>query len=899
MHATHVRTVLVVLFLGMATLALAQEARVNVGPQADGRIVVPTNQVLEPAGEQLLFGGRPTDLALSPDGKRLAIVNRREVLLVDAADGKTISRGAISGASYHGVLFGPEGRDLYVSVIPGSRSSDEGGGVVRFEIEANGELERKQEIQFGPPLKTGEKTRPLAADELYAFGTKHLPVGLATADDGKLLLVALNLANQLAVVARSDHSVVRRIPVGNAPFDVAVVGAKAYVTNFAGRLPTTGDVTGPAGIGAPVRVDPVRNIASEGSVSIVDWHAGKVLKEIVVGPHASAIAASPDGRHLVVTCGNDDLVWVLDTTTDAVVEKISVRPSADLIFGTAPNALAFAADGKRLYVACGTNNAVAVVDFVPGASKIAGFIPVGWYPSAVIVDEARNRLVAANLKGIGSRDAASWEGKRIVKGEKVFGYNSHDHMGSASLVPLPDAAALAKYATTVVANNRQTEAISALAPPRPDAKPRPLPERHGEPSVFKHVVYIVKENRTYDQVFGDVAAGEGDESLCIYGREVTPNHHKLVDEFTLLDNFYCSGVLSADGHQWAMEAYVTDYIEKAFAGFPRSYPFDGGDSLAYSGGGFIWDNALAHRKTLRVYGEFVKADIKWKNAERKGKPTFIDCYRDFLAGNKEIDVRGTAMIKTLDPYLCPTFIGFPSTVPDVYRAAEFVREWREAEAKGSPANLSIVLLPNDHTAGTRPDMPTPEAAVADNDLALGRIIEAISHSKSWKETCIFVVQDDPQNGFDHIDGHRTVAMVISPYTRRRAVDSTNYNQTSMVRTIELVLGLPPMNQLDASAVPMAGCFTDAADLTPYDAAPNIIPLDRLNPKLTDIRDPRQLHWAKESLEADLDEIDEADEDVLNRILWFAARRNDDTFPSWAIVKYEADDDDDEPAPRKP
>jgi hypothetical protein len=348
-----------------------------------------------------------------------------------------------------------------------------------------------------------------------------------------------------------------------------------------------------------------------------------------------------------------------------------------------------------------------------------------------------------------------------------------------------------------------------------------------------------------------------------------------------------------------MEAYATDYIERAFAGFPRSYPFDGGDSLAYSGGGFIWDNALAHRKTLRVYGEFVEASIKWKNAERKGKPTFLDCYRDFLAGNKEIDVRGTATIKTLEPHLCPTYIGFPSTVPDVYRAAEFIREWREAEEKGSPPNLSIVLLPNDHTAGTRPDMPTPEAAVADNDLALGRMIEAISHSKSWKETCIFVVQDDPQNGFDHIDGHRTVAMIVSPYTRRRAVDSTNYNQTSMVRTIELVLGLPPMNQLDASAVPMAGCFTDAFDLTQYDAVPNLIPLDRLNPKLADIRDPRELHWAKESLEEDLDEIDEANEDVLNRILWFAARRNDDTFPAWAVATIDDLDEDDEPSPRKP
>jgi hypothetical protein len=387
-----------------------------------------------------------------------------------------------------------------------------------------------------------------------------------------------------------------------------------------------------------------------------------------------------------------------------------------------------------------------------------------------------------------------------------------------------------------------------------------------------------------------VRRGEGDPSLCIYGSEVTPNHHKIVDEFVLLDNFYCSGVLSADGHQWAMEAYVTDYLERAFAGFPRSYPFDGGDALAYASSGFLWDNALEHQKTLRIYGEFVKADVHWKDKERRGKPGFLDCYRDYLAGNREVEILGKPTIKTLEPYACPTYIGFPGTVSDQYRASEFIKELKGYEQRGELPHLSIVLLPNDHTTGTRPDVPTPEAAVADNDLALGRLIEAISHSRFWPETCVFVVQDDPQNGFDHIDGHRTVAMVVSPYTRRRAVDSTNYNQTSMVRTIELILGLPPMNQLDASAIPMAGCFTDKADLTPYQSVPNRIPLDRMNPRLSDIRNARQRHWAQKSIEQPLDEIDEADEDTLNRILWFAARGSDESFPKWAILDHDDDDD---------
>jgi DNA-binding beta-propeller fold protein YncE len=887
----HLKMICVTWLLMAATELGAQQARENVGPQRDGRVVVPTNQVLAPAGKQVIMAGRPTDLVFSPDGRRLAMTSYRDVRILDAASGATISTAKITGASYKGLLFSKDGRDLYVSTIPSKRTEKAGGIVVHFEVEADGELEKRGQIEFG---ETGDEReqRVLSADETYSFGTKHLPAGMAWTPDGSKLLIALNLANQLVVVDRKSDTIVRRIAVGNAPYDVAVIGSKAYVTNFAGRVPTESDAVGPSGIAQPVRVDATRNIASEGSLSIVDWEHGKVLDEIVIGPHASAIAVSHDEKYVAITCGNDDLVWVLDAATGKIAEKISVRPSQDLLFGTAPNALAFSGDGKRLFVACGTNNAIAVVDFAPSKSALRGFIPVGWYPSSVVVDEARKRLVVSNVKGIGSREHESWEGKRIIRDQKVFGYNSHDYLGSLSLVPFPNTDELERYTKTVQTNNRMTATVNAMAPPRPDARPRPVPERHGEPSVFKHVVYIIKENRTYDQVFGDVPRGEGDPSLCIYGREVTPNHHKIVDEFTLFDNFYCSGVLSADGHQWAMEAYVTDYLERAFGGFPRSYPFDGGDALAYAPTGFLWDNALAHRKTLRVYGEFVDAEIEWADSNRKGKPTFLDCYRDYESGKGEVAIHGTARIKTIEPHLCPTYIGFPSTVLDQYRASEFIRELKQFEKTGDFRNLSILLLPNDHTVGTRPNMPTPEAAVADNDLALGRIIEAISQSRFWKETCVFVVQDDPQNGFDHVDGHRTVAMVVSPYTRRQFVDSTNYNQTSMVRTIELILGIPPMNQLDASAIPMTACFAEKADVSPYKSLENNIPLDRMNPALSDIRDPRQLRWAQASLDEPLDEIDEADEDTLNRILWFAARGDDETFPAWAVLADANDNDDD-------
>jgi len=543
--------------------------------------------------------------------------------------------------------------------------------------------------------------------------------------------------------------------------------------------------------------------------------------------------------------------------------------------------LALAPDGRTLYVSNATNNCIAMFDFHPPKSRLLGCLPTGWYPAGLALDTTRGALYVANIKGVGSRNL-DWKGKRKVNGQDVFGYNSHDYLGTVSLIPLPKSDQLAAHTETVLENNRLTVAVSAMAPPRKNVAPRAVPQRHGEPSVFKHVLYIIKENRTYDQVLGDIERAEGDPQLCIFGREVTPNHHKLVDEFVLLDNFYCSGTRSPDGHQWANEAYVTDYLEKSYGGWGRSYPYWGGDAMAYAPSGFLWDNVLAHDRTLRVYGEFVEATIRWKDSERNERPTFLDCYTDFVENKNQIEVRATAAIKTIEPYLCPTAIGFPAIVPDIHRAQQFINELKRFEEEGNLPNFMVMLLPNDHTEGTRPGMPTPEAAVADNDLALGRVVEALSHSKFWPETCIFVVQDDPQSGFYHIDGHRTVAMVISPYTRRGALDSTNYNQTSMIRTMELILGLPPMNQFDASATAMTSCFTDSPNFAPYDAVPNIIPLDRLNLAISKIEDPRQRHWALASLKMPLDEVDEAGDDTLNRVLWHAVRGRDDTYPDWAV-----------------
>jgi YVTN family beta-propeller protein len=835
----------------------------QVGDSDANRIIVPTNQVLSPLGRQVAYDGRPLDLALSPDGRHLAVLDQDGVLLIDPESARIVGRAPLKEGSYSGLVFTPDGKRLLASSMRGT--------IGRFDVTDEGGL------QAQGPIELAEATGGRAS--------LIVPVGLAIGADGKTLWAVLNLRNSLGQIDLASGTLVREIRVGNAPFGVALVGNKAYVTNWGGRLPDAHSVTGPSGAGAPVRVDPVRFIANDGSVSVVDLATGKKDREIVVGLHPSAVIGTPDGAHVLVANSNSDTVSVIDAGRGEVVETISTRPAENMLFGSSPIALAMSPDGKTLYVANGTNNAVAVVAFDPPASRLLGCFPTGWYPGALALDAARESLYVANVKGVGSR-SVDWKGKRKVKGKDVYGYNTHDQLGTVSLVPLSELKALASHTEKVLVNNRMTEMISALAPPRKDVAPRPLPERHGEPSLIKHVLYIIKENRTYDQVFGDVERGEGDPNLCMFGREVTPNCHKLVDEFVLLDNFYCSGILSADGHQWATEAYVTDYLERAFGGFPRSYPFAGGDAMAYATSGFIWDSVLAHKKTVRNYGEFVRATVRWKDSEKEGRPSFTDCYNDFLTRRGEIQIIGKATIESLAPHTCPTTLGFPEIVPDVYRADQFKRELTKFEADGNLPNLMIMLLPNDHTAGTRPGMPTPEAAVADNDLALGQVIEAMTHSKFWKETAIFVVQDDPQAGFDHIDGHRTLAMVISPYTRRQSVDNTNYNQTSMVRTIELILGLPPMNQLDASATAMTTCFTGELNLTPYDAVKNNIPLDRLNPDLKSIRDPRQLHWAKVSIELPLDEIDQADEDTLNRILWHSTRGRDDTYPAWAVLPQE-------------
>ena len=892
----------------------------TVGQIGTNRYYTPVNQVLTPAGIQVeLPGMRPQGIALSPDGRLLVTAGKTHDLVVIApATGKILQHVALpSGTnsdltpnavseeilhpdkdgqlSFTGLIFSPDGSRIYLANVDGN--------VKVFGVKQDGKVAGL----FSIPLPR-TKAQDRKAD---------IPAGLAVSPDGKRLYVALNLSNRLAELDAVNGHVLRLWDVGVAPYDVALTGKKAYVSNWGGRRAEGLDATGPAGLGTRVRVDPVRHIAAGGSVSVIDladsqraagktarlrngsladgFNAGETpaeadgtaapLAEIATGLHACAMAASPNGRWIVVANAGSDTLSVIDTRTDQVVETLCARQNPADLFGAQPNALAFDKAGGKLFVCNGTQNAVAVFDFKPGQSSLRGLIPVGWFPGGIVYDPARKALCVANIKGIGST-------KHLKPGEPVK-YNSHLYFGTLSLVGVPDARELTRLTQCALLNLRYGLMQEAGLPARPGQPARPVPERVGEPSCFKHVVYIIQENRTYDQVLGDLPQGNGDPSLCVFGEEITPNHHKVAREFVLLDNTYCSGILSADGHQWTDSAMATDYMERAFAGFPRSYPYgmsDGGvDALAYSPTGFIWDNVIAHGKTLRDYGEFAITVTRWRDNSKKRAPGFLDHYHDFVDQAGAIQIGCRPAIESLRPYLATNTVGWALQIPDAFRAAQFIREFKQFEQTGDFPNLSIICLPNDHTSGTARGCPTPAAMVADNDRAFGQIVEAISGSRFWKDTCILAIEDDPQAGWDHVSGYRTTCYVASPYTRRAAVVSTQYNQTSLLRTMELMLGLPPMNQMDATATPMTACFTDTPDFASFTALTNNIPLDQMNPAPKKVADPLLRKHAYASARLPLEEADKCPEDTLNRILWHALKGSQTPYPTWAVSEVRDND----------
>ncbi|VGO21461.1 bifunctional YncE family protein/alkaline phosphatase family protein [Pontiella sulfatireligans] len=823
---------------------------------------MPFNRWVDPAGEQLYYGdpkreNHALDCALSPDGKWLAVEGRYALVIVSPEENKIVFNLPLKHSigkenpmgTFSGIQWRQQGDryEMYWSVATSSRKS--------YVVQAgwNGRkawIEKTFEFAAKPPAKTA------------------LPNEVWVAEEGgtPVLYVVLNGNNTVEKRDIASGKTIWSSPTGVAPYGIAAANGKLYVSNWAGSVPDKSD---PNVAGVPwgsAKVDAETGATREGTVSVLDPETGNLQKEITVGLHPNDIVASPDGRFVYVANANSDTVSVIDTKTDAVSETIPIRLALDrnAYFGDSPNGLGLSGNGQTLYVAAGMDNAVAVVhlgaqacsSLSSGPSRVVGFIPTGAYPGGVCVYKDR-RLFVPNIEAEGARIPS------VSKDGKTVSYNSHQMKASISAIPVPDQSQLAGYTKQVEELNQIFRLALAEKLPRTDAAPVPVPARIGEPSVFKHVVYVIKENRTYDQILGDVEAGDGDPDLCVFGKAVTPNSHKLVEEFVLLDNFYVAGKCSAEGHQWTDSAIVTDYIEKNVRAWFRSYPHVQTDALVYAPTGFIWDNALRHGKSVRIYGEACtpKFDkkLKWK-----------PIYNAFQRGEKLV-FENHSTIATVRGILSPNYPGYDShNIPDVLRASAFIDElngYEKMEGDQWP-QLVILALPNDHTGGTRPTLPTPRAMVADNDLALGQIVEAISKSKFWDSTAIFVTEDDSQAGWDHVSAYRTVGMVISPYSRLKQTNHVNCNQLSMICTMERMLGLPPMNIQDATARPMFECFSNTADRTHYAAVPNEIPLDEMNKNLAQLTG-KALHYAKKSLEPQFDGIDSGNDELFNRILWFA------------------------------
>jgi hypothetical protein len=502
-------------------------------------------------------------------------------------------------------------------------------------------------------------------------------------------------------------------------------------------------------------------------------------------------------------------------------------------------------------VANADDDAVAVVDVdgPPDRARAVGFVPVGWYPAALALTPDGRTLFVANAKGSGSRSNAK-DGPDPTREASGDAGHLKRMPGSVSRVPVPSPSRLRAHTERAYRNRKPS--ARGVSPARASSV---VPLAPGVVSPIRNVLYVIRENRTYDQVFGDLERGNGDPSLTVFGREVTPNAHALVDEFVLFDNFYADAEVSADGHNWSMAGYATDYTEKTWVpcygglGFP--YDYEGGDPIASPTAGYLWDAAARKGLSVRNYGEFVGLSPENPGTGFDGR---YEGRGDVLRGNT-----------------CPFFPGFDTDILDNTRVDLWLREFRAFLAKRSFPRLSIVRLGNDHTVGTKRGAKTPRAMVADNDLALGRLVEAVSTSPIWKETAIFVVEDDAQNGPDHVDSHRTLALVISPYTRRGgAVDSTLYSTTSMLRTMELILGLPPLSQHDAAATPMTNAFRDDPDPTPFRHLPVPVDLYETNPDGA-------------PMQADCDSWDFTREDAtpeipLNEAIWKSVRGRDAVMP---------------------
>ncbi len=820
-------------------------------------ILMPYNRFIDPAGTVIRFGNKrlenhSLDCVMLPGGNVLAVEDRYGVAFIDVKENKVLFHLDYSG-NYRGLKSTYSGIKTY---------HDETGEHILWGA-AN---PSKKVCVILNAVWDGEKAviKDSLSFEALAPAPLALPNDIAVSDENgeKYLYVVLNGNNQLEKIRLADKKITWSTATGMAPFGIVIAGSKAFVTNWAGPVPNDNSKE-TAGIPyGQVYVDPKTGATLQGTVSVIDLKTGNAEKEIEVGLHPNAIISSNDGKFIYISNGNSDYVSVIDAQKEEVFDSISVRLNGEEnhYIGDSPNALAISEDGNTLYVSNGMDNAVAAINIgkIPSSdgrrgANIKGFIPTEAYPAGLALKG--DSLFVANLEG---------EGARVEENDS---YNAHHQQATISIINLPSQSELDGYTKRVIQSNLLFRTKITELLPRAGVAAQPVPERIGEPSVFKHVLYIIKENRTYDQVMGDLKEGNGQPSLCIYGNEITPNQHKIAQQYLLLDNYYVSGKSSAEGHSWADAAIVTDYIEKNVRAWFRSYPHVLYDAMVYNKNGFIWNNALDHGKSVRIYGEACVPEFN-------GRLNWTSIYQNYLDG-KHTDFNNMTTISRVKPIMSQTYPCYDGhDFNDQMRADAFIKELHEIENKPGDQlpQLMVMALPNDHTAGMAPGFPTPRAMVADNDLALGRIINALTKSRFWDSTVVFVTEDDSQDGWDHVSAYRTTGFVISPYSELRKTVHTNYNQTCIVRTIEQILGLPPMNIMDATALPMFDCFSNTPKKAVYSFVKNNVPLNEMNKSTASLKGKAK-KFAGQSMLPEFAHIDGGNDDLLNRILWFASKGN--------------------------